>query len=414
MKPLLKFSLTAAFTVAAIATLANVGKIEGSHISPPIIGWLWGGSTDDSLGLAGADTATGLGWVSVTSDNQPCTGSASDCYGVIIPTNNGPVTGYAWSPNVGWIDFQPSGPYPDQAALPGVRRNGNDLEGWARIVSIKDALAQGNSGGWQGWIKMRGTITGGGSYGVTIQSGGSSNCGTATCDSHLDGYAWSDEFGWIQFGPPNPPFPELYFGTVPPPPPPPPPPDLTVSLTAIPSSSQTAPLNDVDLTADVGGSATGPITYEFDCVANSGIDHTAANTSQDPYTWVDGCDYSSQGAYSATVRVTREGENALDSTIISVAVPFSVTCSGNAGSGNTITWRAVAQGGGGAGTYSYSWSFPLGGTPATSVSNPITVAYNSSGSKQAAVTAMSVGETVNATCSATATRFKLKEIIPFF
>ncbi|MCG2696389.1 MAG: hypothetical protein L6257_03060, partial [Candidatus Portnoybacteria bacterium] len=45
------------------------------------------------------------------------------------------------------------------------------------------------------------------------------------------------------------------------------PPTLSVNLTAYPSSG-TAPLYDVDLDADVSGTATGNIIYQFDCTNN--------------------------------------------------------------------------------------------------------------------------------------------------
>src|SRR3989344_5114013 len=203
-------------TIAALTIFGYTLTAEGSHIAPPILGWLWGGSTDDSLGggVPSIDSATGIGWVSVTSDNQPCNiASNPNCYGLAFPLNgaDGPVTDYAWSSSVGWINFQPGGTAPDGSNLAGVQRVGNNLAGWARIVSIQQAVAVGNSGGWQGWIKMSGTAQNGSPYGVTVELG----AGTATYDSHLEGYAWSDELGWIYFGPPNPPFPEIQFGVPP-------------------------------------------------------------------------------------------------------------------------------------------------------------------------------------------------------
>ncbi len=181
---LLAFSVFAVFKTYADATQSGMG-------------WLWGGGT----GVPGDGTSTNVGWISVNNLNcdvdkngftdAACGGNntttASVSYGVNIPAADGALSGYAWSENIGWIDFVPAGPYP---AVPNysAQRIGNNLQGWARIVGIKDALAVGNSGGWQGWIKLNGTAQDGSLYGATINA-----------DGTLVGYGWSDELGWIDF-----------------------------------------------------------------------------------------------------------------------------------------------------------------------------------------------------------------------
>jgi type II secretory pathway pseudopilin PulG len=97
--------------------------------------------------------------------------------------------------------------------------------------------------------------------------------------------------------------------------------DLSVSLTANPSSG-TAPLNDVDLTATVSGSATGTINYKFDCT-NDGIWELQVNNSTlNPYTAVDLCNYSTAGTYTAKVRVERDVANPAEgTTTITVTTP---------------------------------------------------------------------------------------------
>jgi len=142
------------------------------------LGWLWGGSDDGGAPL----NNTGIGWVSMNNT----TGGGANSYGVNIPATDGAVTGYAWSENVGWISFNSA----DIAGCPDgncvAQRSGNNLTGWARIVGIETELAAGNSGGWQGWIKLNGT-----GYGVDItKMDGTGNNKT---------YAWSDELGWIDF-----------------------------------------------------------------------------------------------------------------------------------------------------------------------------------------------------------------------
>lgn len=200
-----------------------------------VTGWIWGGSQDgNATGLG--EMYTGLGWFSMSSKNCDTDGdgynevcdvnndnvvNASDTtdssattiapYGVEIPWEDGILSGKAWSSNVGFITF-------DAASLGGcpagngactARRVGNNIEGWARIVSI--AANPGNAGGWEGWIKLNG-VAGGSPYGVKISG------------LNLSGYALSGsstgvpELGWISF-----------TGAVMPTPP-------TVTLTANPTS----------------------------------------------------------------------------------------------------------------------------------------------------------------------------------
>jgi hypothetical protein len=80
--------------------------------------------------------------------------------------------------------------------------------------------------------------------------------------------------------------------------------NLFVDVSATPSSGP-APLNDVDLTATVSGSATGDITYKFDCTSD-GIWEKTITTSATSYTATGLCDYAFAGTYTAKVRVERE------------------------------------------------------------------------------------------------------------
>lgn len=170
-----KFGLISFVFVLAIIAGAT-GKQVWAGVSQSGTGWLWGGM--DALG--GGNTA--LGWISMNS-TEPA--SAVD-YGVNIPSANGDLSGYAWSEHYGWVSFNAS----DTAGCPSgtcsARRSGNNLVGWARILSIRDAGA--NSGGWSGYISLDSSTTSSlMPYGVMVLG------------NMLFGYAWSDELGWIDF-----------------------------------------------------------------------------------------------------------------------------------------------------------------------------------------------------------------------
>lgn len=93
-------------------------------------------------------------------------------------------------------------------------------------------------------------------------------------------------------------------------------PTLSVNLSANPSSG-TAPLNGVDLTADVSGTATGPIRYRFDCTNDGSYERDVSNTT-DPFTATDLCNYATAGTYTARVLVDRQNIQASNTTTITV------------------------------------------------------------------------------------------------
>ncbi|HEY4519412.1 MAG TPA: hypothetical protein VJH33_00030 [Candidatus Paceibacterota bacterium] len=124
-----------------------------ASVSGPIEGYAW---------------SENIGWISLNGSN----------YGLTIGSG-GTISGYAWSDNIGWISANES----DLSGCPSnpcrAKLNGNSLTGWLK------ALAGGGttSGGWDGWISLSGS-----NYGVT-ESGGV-----------FSGYAWgSDVVGWIDF-----------------------------------------------------------------------------------------------------------------------------------------------------------------------------------------------------------------------
>jgi len=157
-------------------------------ISLIISGFFFTGSAQAGAGdnVSGYAWSENIGWVSFNCTNQGTCGIIN--YGVNINSSTGKFSGYAWSENIGWIDFGPASPYPaspNYSACLDFPSSGqtcdglgtNKVGGWARALSY--------GGGWDGWIKLRGS-----NYGVdyTPQSG------------ELSGWAWSDMvIGWTSF-----------------------------------------------------------------------------------------------------------------------------------------------------------------------------------------------------------------------
>ncbi|MFH0930067.1 MAG: hypothetical protein V1814_02335 [Candidatus Moraniibacteriota bacterium] len=219
------------FTLALFVLVFAAASIVKIHAAGNVTGWLWGGSEDVSIGGVTGDSnvlcktylapagcidgnETGIGWISMSGPT----------YGVSIPGSDGNVTGYAWmnaggNPDnglqngIGSIDFNPqdncgsaysavSCNAPDgsgaDATRGGVKRVGDNLIGWARIVEIaKATVAPSNSGGWTGWIKF----SVGGIYGsgidVTKMDGTGDNKMYAWSGAEAPGLA--GELGWIDF-----------------------------------------------------------------------------------------------------------------------------------------------------------------------------------------------------------------------
>lgn len=122
--------------------------------------------------------------------------------------------GYAWSPNIGWISFNetagcPSGPGTGSVCKPYVNFESSNgaIFGWARAWSLKTSAIEnydqesntttGDPEEWaDGWISFRGTGYG---TGCAIITGGSSG---GPIIGSCSGYAWGSKvIGWIDFSP---------------------------------------------------------------------------------------------------------------------------------------------------------------------------------------------------------------------
>jgi len=184
------FALLVLFVVAisALVNLSNTSVVmagSGENVS----GYAWSGN---------------VGWISFNSTNCdsdedgfsdgvpagcPPAGTAIPSYGVNIaptlPTSTGIFSGFAWSENIGWVDFAPAGPYPEAP-------NNSAQVDWAtgNVTGWVRALAFG--GGWDGWIKLAGIATDSSPYGVIFNNG----------TNVFEGYAWGGSVvGWVDFNP---------------------------------------------------------------------------------------------------------------------------------------------------------------------------------------------------------------------
>lgn len=166
--------------------LMTIGGIVYAGASDNVIGWGWGGG--DSSSAIGA-AYEGMGWISFnssdcdsnndgTADVAGCGGGSTASYGVNFPSGDGNIVGQAWSEHYGWISFNGADLAGCAPALAPAARTGNSLIGGARILAIRDAVAAGNAGGYDGCIDL--------SH-ATVNIG----------DSTLDGYFWSSDLGWI-------------------------------------------------------------------------------------------------------------------------------------------------------------------------------------------------------------------------
>jgi len=180
----------------------TTGPVSFSLISGTNIEGTWQGSwtmNDTYCYNYGADiTATSSSGSTRTLElrfeaNGPSCESFDVDYGVNVD-GSGAFSGYAWSENIGWIKFDPEGPYPLEGSSYSAELNlaTNEASGWARAcagAANSDCTGGTNpdSGGWDGWINMRGTSP---DYGVSWNPG----------TKEFSGFAWgSDVVGWISF-----------------------------------------------------------------------------------------------------------------------------------------------------------------------------------------------------------------------
>ena len=260
--------LTSAISVAFLFgffSMANATPVPAASVPVPVTGYAW------------SET---IGWIQF----DPSLG------GVTLDNATGDLSGYAWSDNIGWVSFDATDATHPSAIINNITTCGSAcvVSGWARAIAA-------DNNGWDGWIKMSDTAAP--AYSVNLDK----------TTGNFSGWAWgSDVVGWISFSGAG------YGVTVSIAP------TLNVSLSANPSSGD-APLTST-LTATVSGTAVGTINYKFDCDGDGTYEGIFNNVSDNPKTY--SCTYNTAGTYTARVYVERDiAPSAEDTATITVSAP---------------------------------------------------------------------------------------------
>ncbi len=148
-----------------------------AQVATPMTGYAW----SENIGWLSLNCATG----------NPSGGSicASNNYSVSINADL-TVTGYAWSDNIGWVKFGGLSGFPGGVSFNNnATIQANTLTGWVRACAgtvNNDCASATRTDGWDGWIYLGSTGYG---DGVLIN-------GTGT----MSGFAWgSTVVGWLDF-----------------------------------------------------------------------------------------------------------------------------------------------------------------------------------------------------------------------
>ncbi|MEK7596231.1 MAG: hypothetical protein AAB564_01640 [Patescibacteria group bacterium] len=144
-------------------------------------------AVDYPIPLSGYAWSDNIGWISFNcTNNNSCVISN---YKVEIDSA-GYFRGFAWSDNIGWISFEANdvSNCPSGSCRAAFNPETGDINGWARVISCRYNPDPTACGGWDGWVSLSGS---GPDYGVSVD----------LATGKFEGYAWSDlAVGWINFG----------------------------------------------------------------------------------------------------------------------------------------------------------------------------------------------------------------------
>jgi len=177
------------FTLCAVVALGYAAPAAAQFSSDvPLTGYAW---------------SDNVGWISFNCD-QPDYGTntcGSSNYEVVIEPS-GDITGHAWSSHIGWIQFGGLGTSPEGGSSDAqIDLNTGEISGWARAcagAANPDCTggATSTAGGWSGWVKLADGST---PYEPTASGGtisGFSWGGGPTASSSVIGWiSWSGTAG---------------------------------------------------------------------------------------------------------------------------------------------------------------------------------------------------------------------------
>ena len=164
--------------ISAGALWNNFNKVEATPTPVPL----------GSVKVTGYAWSDNIGWIQFYPD-------LDGFGGVFYDTSNGQLSGYAWSDNIGWIKFDELSSYPGSSPWVAKADTSSGLvSGWARAcagtVNGDCTSMTSRTDGWDGWIQF----DTGQSNPVTI------DLTNGEFRGEFHGYAWgSDVVGWISF-----------------------------------------------------------------------------------------------------------------------------------------------------------------------------------------------------------------------
>jgi hypothetical protein len=183
--------------IVGIAFSYNLKNIQAQSSSYTLQPWAW---------------SSNIGWISLKSGGHPlacdvndngvfqgpaenasipCPQSGTAYKYEVTADESGNLSGYGWSPHIGWVNFNPS-------SADGVSRKAyieDDVtKGWARVCSVyasgcSGPLASNNvRGGWDGWISLGTQSDESVDYGLSFQP-----------ETDIDGWFWGGNIvGWMR------------------------------------------------------------------------------------------------------------------------------------------------------------------------------------------------------------------------
>jgi len=193
----LVFGFSSQFASEQAKAAGGGGGGGGGGVALPFFGYAWSGNAVDNVG-----------WISFNCANLNTCSTVN--YGVTVNSSTKDLTGKAWSPRIGWIQFGGLSGFPAVSSSgPGsVTLNanakivGNNIVGWARALS---GTIDPNDG-WDGWISLGGLALTGGGFQVSKLIGkqahaqGGAPYGVQRTGNDFSGFAWGSEvLGWIEF-----------------------------------------------------------------------------------------------------------------------------------------------------------------------------------------------------------------------